>query len=325
MVEKIIDSAFYIIMISVIIVSMYIYNDEKISITVAILIIAYMIVREIIKNKGILHIVHLRRGIRAIAISVLILSLTFIAIYGDTQYISGEETNVAKCNIKNYMDKGYIVVENKNEEPVVVQVIKDGNPILYNCYIENDGFEHNILLSQGKGNYEVIINIKVGNNNMYAVIAKYKSYYDDSDNLFSMGSYNVESSKFKNSINILIKKEGWLASTENEVIFNYFSKYKYDKELESRINNNEFEYYITDVENTIDNKKGVCIDIASAIACVERTLGREARICVGAEDNGTWHSWCEVYDNGKWKPMDTLRQSKYGENYTNGIKVVQYY
>lgn len=328
MFDKIIDTVYYVASTILIIISMYFYSDSNLSKLLLCFIIVYMTVIEILKNKGKKHITHLKRGIRAVCVTAFTISLSIVAIGNDdNNKINSIAIKMSGCEIKNNISNGYIEIQNNdNENPVVVQVLKDNKSILYNCYIEKDNLNHKVLMTQGKGQYQVVINIKDIKDDTYKKVAVYEDMYDNEEDIYKYDSYNVEYNKYKDSILKLIEREGWDNSYKSSKdIFEYFREFEYDKVLEDKVNNSELGFYNTNVKDTIENRKGICIDFASAIACVERTLGNKARVCVGTTQSGTWHSWCEVYMNNDWIPMDTLRQTTFGEDMTDGINVKQYY
>lgn len=207
--------------------------------------------------------------------------------------------------------KDNISVENKEHEYAIVNVSFNGKDMRYNCYIEQDNCEHVIKPTFGEGEYMIRVYSKDGEDvKLEAVI-----YKDITKDIKYVGSsYNVEIDKFRDSIDEVIKANEWNSETDLKAVWNYFHNYKYDYDIEKKINNGEISVFIPDLNKLNESKSGICYDISSMITCICRELYGEARLCVGYVDgnHSEYHAWCEVNTKEGWVNMDTIRRNSIG-------------
>lgn len=216
-----------------------------------------------------------------------------------------------------YKEDG-VAVENTEDGYIIVNVRHNGKNNKYNCYIENDGITHKIKYAYGIGDYEVTIYRK--NDEGKAQLA-YKEVYKGTDTKFTGSSYNVEIDKYRNTIDSLIKENSWDKDTSYKTLWEYFNEY----DVESKINNEETDVFIPNLDKVVKEKKGNYFDIASLITCISRELYGEARLCVGTSCNKP-HAWCEIKTEDGWLNMDTVGKDSYEtECNINKYKVAQYY
>lgn len=201
-----------------------------------------------------------------------------------------------------------VSIQNNTHEYVIVHVEK--GDIYYNCYIEQDGYKHNILLTKGTGKYTIDIYSKdKGDIALEYSIDKELSQ----DITYTGSSYNVEIEKYDNYIEDIIKQNNWDKDTELKAIWNYMYKYNYRYDVEDKINSGEIKVYIPDLGETMESKSGICYDIASLTTAICRKVYGEAKLCVGYVNNDydEYHAWCEVKQGDKWINLDTIRRDSY--------------
>lgn len=219
-------------------------------------------------------------------------------------------------------EKDGIKVKNTNDCYAVVHVEYDWQDKGYNCYIENDDEWHDVKLTYGIGEYEIMV-FKVDNSMQERVYDCKKTMNEQVK--YTGSSYNVEVDKFKDDIDGIIEQNGWNKKTDLETVWRYFNKFEYEYDVEDRINNNEVDVFIPDLHKVAESKSGICYDIASLVTCICRELYGEARLCVG-ERGGEYHAWCEVKQDGEWINMDTIRKDSFNSNENIGeYKIIQTY
>lgn len=243
--------------------------------------------------------------------------------------VLGNEVAHGKLSMTTVIDKDAqritVCNTNKDSKYMVISIENKDNGFKNNYYIKNDGSIHKILLNNGTGRYKI---------DTYSYdLNKYTKVKDsvevtikkNKDSVYKGESYYVEYGRYRESIIELIREEHWNRSTDLEEIYNYFKEFEYDNELEDDIADGKVKVYIPNVKSTLNNKKGICIDLASCIACVNRKLGKEARVAVGKTSENGYHAWAEVKEDGEWKNLDTLMKKRYNEGETNGIEATQYF
>ncbi len=71
--------------------------------------------------------------------------------------------------------------------------------------------------------------------------------------------------------------------------------------------------YLPDIEQTYDDKKGICYDYASLFAAMLRSVNIPAKLVKGyaAYNPGEYHAWNEVYLGGEWITIDITRDASF--------------
>lgn len=228
-----------------------------------------------------------------------------------------------------YISSNSVVISNRNsmkirnnsKEYAVVHIEYNGEDSRYNCYIEKDGLYHTILYTYGPGEYKVqVYNGQTQSKPYLEFTKKVKS-----ETKYTGSSYNVELDKYSSIVDSIIYYNDWDRHTELSTIWEYFSKYEYEYEVEDKINNGSIKVFIPNLEDTVSNKAGICYDIASLITCICRKLYGEARMCIGYNGKD-YHAWCEVYYDNRWYNMDTIKREYYNNGRGNEeYEVIQAY
>lgn len=246
------------------------------------------------------------RKITVLSITLL-LTLTILLIMNGNKH-----TDINGICIEE--TKKGVRIQNNKHEYVIVHIEKGEN--YYNCYIEQDGYGHNILLTKGVGSYTIDIYSKnEGNTELEHSINK-----ELKDSIeYTGSSYNVEIEKYESYINYIIKQNKWDRYTDPKAIWNYIYKYNYRYDVEDKINSGDIDVYIPDLKETIESKSGICYDIASLTTAICRKVYGEAKLCIGYVDNNykEYHAWCEVRQGDRWINLDTIRRNSY--EYTDNM------
>lgn len=102
--------------------------------------------------------------------------------------------------------KDNIRVKNTNDCYAVVHVEYNGQDKGYNCYIENDNEWHEVRLTYGVGEYEIMV-FRVDDSTQERVYDCKKTMNEQAK--YAGSSYNVEIDKFKDDIDGIIEQNGW--------------------------------------------------------------------------------------------------------------------
>ena len=242
----------------------------------------------------------------AIAVVLLYISCPQIYTSANSVVIGGQHSMTIKNNSKEY---------------AVVHIEYNGEDSRYNCYIEKDGLYHKILYTYGPGEYRVQV---------YNGQAQSKPYLEFTKRVRSAtkykgSSYNVELDKYSSIVDSIIQDNKWDKHTELSTIWEYFSKYEYEYEVEDEISNGNIKVFIPNLDDTVSKKAGICYDMASLVTCICRKLYGEAKMCIGYNGKD-YHAWCEVYYDNKWYNMDTIKREYYNNGRGNEeYEVIQTY
>lgn len=99
-----------------------------------------------------------------------------------------------------------------------------------------------------------------------------------------------------------------------EAIYNYIvSTFSYDYNKARTVKN----LYVSDIDQTLNMKKGICLDYATLITAMLRSMGIPTKMVFGYVDATSYHAWINVYVDGtgwingiiyfngvSWKLMD---------------------
>lgn len=251
-------------------------------------------------------------------VGCMVLIVALLLCYKAIEDSDSEEDSSYIIDVDEHADG--ISFKYNGEDKLVVHMEYNNNNNKHNCYIYNDGYAHDVKFTYGDGTYKVKAYIS---DELY-----YSKSIDFDGNIdWTTASYNVEMDKYCNTVSTLVDNEGWTSCTNLETIFNFFKKFEYDYEMEESINEGIVTELIPKVDETIKSRKGVCFDIASAMACSLRYVGFDARLCVGITRSGKYHAWCEVYDtsSNEWKNLDTILKSDYNNGMCTEALAIQYY
>ena len=259
---------------------------------------------------------------KKVVYAVVLILATIIGVAMAFTAIKAKETGTEYAGVLIQDGKDSIKVKDTNDCYAVVHVEYNGDDRGYNCYIENDDEWHEVKLTYGIGEYEIMV-FKVDGSEQQMIYDCKKTMNEQAK--YTGSSYNVEIDKFKDDIDGIIEQNGWNKETDLETVWGYFNEFKYEYDVEDKIKNNEVDVFIPDLHKVAESKSGICYDIASLVTCICRELYGEARLCVG-ERGGEYHAWCEVKHDGEWINMDTIRKDSFNSNENIGeYKIIQTY
>lgn len=215
--------------------------------------------------------------------------------------------------------EGLIEVSYKGQDNCVVYItnIDNENKVKYKYVLDKDETLKEIL-TDGNGTYEIeICNVKVNNEG--------KSYISGKTEKVEIPLNNLDEQIFTISDTLSVPK----ISEENLEIFDkmsvndiydYFCTFKYNKELAEAVSSGIVTEHRVDVDDTIESKKGVCVDLAASMTSVLRNLGIPCKLVYGYVGS-LYHSWVEVYDiDDGWISYDpTNHKTSYEDDFSSYI------
>lgn len=106
---------------------------------------------------------------------------------------------------------------------------------------------------------------------------------------------------------------------------NILENIEYDKELKQLIMSKEIKTYRPNIDKTVNDKKGICVDKSSLMASILRLEEVPARIVMGYTIDGEYHAWVEAYYDGEWKSFDPTDGRTYRDNSIKDYEITNYY
>lgn len=205
-------------------------------------------------------------------------------------------------------DSGLVMVKHESSKArAKIMIEKDGIKYTYDLQKDSENFP----LQLGRGYYRVTIYENIGGN-------KYKGVESESFNV----NLPDENSPFLQSVQAIdwseavnaVKKAKDLTKdcTEDieklEAIYNYIvHNLKYDLTKKDAIAAG----YVPDIDKIVAAGGGICYDFSSVMAGMLRSVGIPAKLIKGYSKVTTvYHSWNEVYINGRWMIVDTSYDSQ---------------
>lgn len=99
-------------------------------------------------------------------------------------------------------------------------------------------------------------------------------------------------------------------------IYRYISRhFKYDYELCDAVLAGEITHYTPDPQRTLENRKGVCYDLAVLFAAMLHSQGIQVKLVKGYH-NGMYHAWNSVYEpeSDRWVQLDVTMDLRRGRH-----------
>ena len=220
-----------------------------------------------------------------------------IILSHNNNFFNFKSTEIGLIDITyNGVDNGVIIVTNTS------------NDKLNNYkYILAPSENIKISLTDGVGTYNIeSYSVVRTSNNSERVNFKgdiieyiYDCTEDEYNNIFLKSTSLVNYSD-----NIEIINKTFEDTNDIDEIFYFFSNFEYDTELAKNISVGNIITYNVDISKRIEERKGICLDIASSMAAVLRSKGYPTQLIYGYLKDGSYHSWIRVYINNKWETYD---------------------
>lgn len=198
----------------------------------------------------------------------------------------------------------YIKISDLKADKLVVTLVMGENYSEY--YVENKCESIRLLPVFGPGEYEV----KVYEDNLdNEVIAEYR-FNSDKYDCWDLTKHldngvNVVYSDISYKLSEIYKSCSADSIIDTfDYINGYFHNFEYDYDVASMVIDGDVNRYYVHIEDVIDSKKGICVDLAVSMVATLRNHGHVARVVEGVLDNKDWHAWLEVRIGSEWRMYD---------------------
>lgn len=223
---------------------------------------------------------------------------------------------VGVFNVDN-IEKGLLKINAENlNGNFKLMVQKDDSKYYYSI----NKTEEIVPLQLGSGEYKLFFLENVSGNK-YKILEKKQINVDIEDDMsiYLQSAQPVEWSQDMEAIKLAkeLTKDINNDKDKIKVIYEYIiENIKYDSEKIQNINDN----YIPNIDNTLQEKKGICYDYSSLYGAMLRSLNIPTKLVKGNKnDIDVYHAWNEVYikEEGKWVTIDTTYDATMKENGTS--------
>lgn len=225
------------------------------------------------------------------------------------------------ANTKAAMDysnteDGYVMVRYLGDNHKVKVRVIGPSGVIYTYNLRLDG-EYDVLpLSDGSGNYTVLVYENIsGNNYSTAFSQKFTVALKDEFAPFlrpnKYVSFTAESKTAAKAAE-LTAKDKTVLEIINSVYTYVIDNISYDYELAKTVKSG----YFPNVDSVLASGKGICFDYAAVMTAMLRSLGVPTKLVVGYAGS-VYHAWINVYseetgwieasiyfDGSQWKLMD---------------------
>lgn len=219
--------------------------------------------------------------------------------------ITTPEIDESQCS------KGIIRVRYTNDsgKRMKIAVIKGGSKTYFN-FAGNGSYE-SFPLQGGSGSYRITLYRNISGTS-YEVFKSFDINVQISSEyaVYLSSNQMVNWANSSKAIGLARQLTSGLGSDEQKAkaIYSYVVKnIKYDINKLSTVSSG----YIPNIDSVLNSRSGICFDFAAVYAGMLRSVGIPAKLVMGTSSrvNG-YHSWNEVYINGRWVIVDTSYDSQ---------------
>lgn len=224
------------------------------------------------------------------------------------------------------VSEGYVMVKYSGENPKIRMLLTGPSQIEYKYFIHGRDSYEAFPLSEGNGNYhlEVYENLE---GNSYALIYSldFEAQMPDENKAFLYANQYVNYTN-ENQAVALARQLAETACSDLEVVENVYryvtENITYDYEKAGSVTSG----YLPDIEDTLNEKKGICFDYAALMTAMLRTQRIPTRLEIGYREE-VYHAWIGVYipeqgwidqiivfDGENWSLMDPTLASDASES-----------
>jgi len=212
------------------------------------------------------------------------------------------------ATIENANDGTVKLVYNNDNDARVKLLVQFTGGTQYKYDIPKGNVDINIPLTQGNGEYKLILcrNISGTKYAVVQTVSVTQRLSSDNDAFLSSNliiDWNTTNEAIKKAQE-LAKKGG---SKKIKYIYDFVVKnYSYDYDKANNINEiAKYSQYIPNIKKIYTDKKGICYDYSVLLASMLRSVGVPTKVVTGYTVNATvYHAWNNVYDNSKWNVID---------------------
>lgn len=224
--------------------------------------------------------------------------------------------NKAATINKDNIDYGIVKIGYVSDKNRIIKVMikKDSNNYIYS--LKNDGTQETFSLQMGNGNYNILIFENIQGNTYLPVYNTTVSLNMTDDKKIYLNSIqNINWNVLMMSIKKANDLTKGLKSDDDKIdeLYGYMvHNFKYDFDKWKNINSYP-NPYIPVIDQTYQDKKGICYDYSALFAAMLRSQNIPAKLIMGYCKNVTsYHAWNEVYltSTGKWIIVDTTYDSQ---------------
>ncbi len=203
-----------------------------------------------------------------------------------------------------YIEKtanGYVCANSKSDKRLKFQVEMSGQK--YNYDLNNKGETEVFPLQMGNGTYTFTIYENIVDDKYAQLLKVTKDVMLDSEfEAFLRPNQIINYNQYSSVVSLSneITKDAKNESEVVEKIYNYItSTIKYDEELAKTVKDG----YLSDVDNIINIKKGICFDYSALCAAMLRAQGIPTKLVTGyVSPKDVYHAWNMIYLKDKgWK------------------------
>ena len=201
--------------------------------------------------------------------------------------------NVVQIDISN-VSQGYFMVKyNGDNKKIKMQVNKEGSPT-YTYDLEKMSEFETFPISQGNGTYSLTINENIqGNTYAIADTMQFDVELESEILPFLYPNKYVKFDKSTRAISIgeEISKNAYSDLDVIKLVYDYaVGEIDYDYESVENVTS----FYIPNVDNVLESKKGLCFDYAALMTVMLRTQRIPTQLVIGYAGD-EYHAWINVY------------------------------
>ncbi len=238
----------------------------------------------------------------------------------------------ASIDVSNISD-GYIMVKyTGGADKKIKCIVQKSGDVAYTYNLNNKGNYETFPLAEGNGKYSVTVYENISG-------TKYSTVYSSSFNVnikneFSPFLYPNQYVNFNENSNAVAVADKLTENLDNDLskltqIYHYvIGNISYDTQKAQTVESG----YLPNVDETLQTRKGICLDYASLMTAMLRSQGIPSKLIVGYTGN-LYHAWINVYINGigwvdkavyfdgnSWKLMDPT----FASSNRNSAKIQKY-
>lgn len=238
----------------------------------------------------------------------------------------------ASIDASNISD-GYIMVKyTGGADKKIKCIVQKSGDVAYTYNLNNKGNYETFPLAEGNGKYSVTVYENISG-------TKYSTVYSSSFNVnikneFSPFLYPNQYVNFNENSNAVAVADKLTENLDNDLskltqIYHYvIGNISYDTQKAQTVESG----YLPNVDETLQTRKGICLDYASLMTAMLRSQGIPSKLIVGYTGN-LYHAWINVYINGigwvdkavyfdgnSWKLMDPT----FASSNKNSAKIQKY-
>jgi len=255
----------------------------------------------------------------AAALFVVISITAVAAVYPETGSKTLKSKNVT-IDVSN-TGKGYIMAKHSGTSKKMKLILYFGKTKIEQYDMDGDGRYNVYPLTRGNGTYKVeVYENKSGKSYAKLLSDSFKVNMSNPNDAFIVPNRHVNYTASSKAVAKSNEICGGLKSDEEKIkaVWDFLAAnmvYDYIKAATVKSG------YVSDVDLTLSQKRGICLDYSALFATMLRVQGIPTRLMIGnmnVAGNSQYHAWNSIYIREKWLHKDaTFAQQNYSEkNYS---------